>query len=258
MSTRKRAWEWVFVGALCCYGLVLGGWLLRQPMPPLQDYLEWVYQGWIGARLALHDARVTQSFQFVRVPVPNELSQFVLGLMELVVRPVAAARVFVVGLLLGSMVICWKAAKRLSPEHFGAIFVVLFFCFFANTNFWNGYINYQLSMMLLLAFLLMQERLNAVWVGVFGTALFFCHASTFLAFVLLGRVHCGAGQEQAVMDSGAGAGAGADGLVRPAQTSAACRKGSGGAAVPRTPSAPGIQGLYLHEDWPVSKFDRKR
>jgi hypothetical protein len=38
---------------------------------------------------------------------------------------------------------------------------------------------------LFLAFLLLKDRLNTVWVALFGIAIFFCHASTFLAFVLL-------------------------------------------------------------------------
>jgi hypothetical protein len=112
MRTEKWSLSPILPLAFLGYLMVLTVWLLRQPIPSLQDYQEWVYQGWIGAHLLHGDQLVSSMFRFAPYPVPNEFSQIVLALLTLCVGFSLGSKLFLTLLLAISGYLCWLAGKK--------------------------------------------------------------------------------------------------------------------------------------------------
>ncbi|TDH63897.1 hypothetical protein E2C06_03415 [Dankookia rubra] len=165
--------------------LAISAALVFAPYPPLQDFAEWAYQGALLARMIL--GLGTPEVSLVTHPVPNSLAQALLGLLSLVLPATLAARVFLLGLLGAGLSVALALARQRQPAAGGAFAVVLLVSVFGNTPFWNGYVNYQLALLLLAAwFVLPPARRAEAWpiVG-FGLLIFFSHAAVFAAFCVL-------------------------------------------------------------------------
>src|SRR5437016_4332685 len=65
-------------------------WLYR--FPPLQDYPDWMYQGWVFSRLLSADA--PKGYAMANFPVPNSTGTVVMGLFGLVLSPEIAGKIF--------------------------------------------------------------------------------------------------------------------------------------------------------------------
>jgi len=167
------------------YAALLIAWLVLQPIPPLQDYEDWVYQGWVGAQMLSGQPAVIAHYAPVHHPVPNAASQMALTLLTAVAGPFVAAKLFIATLLAAFAAVCSTGCRKLRVGNHGALALVLFLVFAADSAFWDGYVNYQLSLLVLFCYLLLRDRLSPLSVGAFGILLFACHASTFFAFVLL-------------------------------------------------------------------------
>lgn len=183
--------RWQPTGALAIgsllYVAVLALWFCSQPMPALQDFQEWVFQGWAMARLVQGDASVHAQFAASFFPVPNLLSQCVLTALSLVAGPFLAAKVLIGAYCLGATWICWAAARRFTPQFVPSTFALLLALTAFNSCFWHGYINYQIGLMLILLFL---ERTDArrpspIFVLGYSALLYACHGSMLIVFVLL-------------------------------------------------------------------------
>jgi hypothetical protein len=181
----RRAIDALFAFLLFAYASLLLVWLAIQPLPPLQDYEDWVYQGWVGAGLLMRQPSVWAKFAIVHYPVPNSASQVLLAVLTSAVGPLLSAKVFIGLLLVGFAVVCYLSALRWKMDSPGVSAFILFVLFGVNAMFWDGYVNYQLSILVFFCFLLLRKRSSAAWILVTGLVLFFCHASTFFAFVLL-------------------------------------------------------------------------
>ncbi len=169
------------------YVAVLTGWLVSQPLPPLQDFGEWVFQGWAMLGLLRGDAATHAQFAVAWFPVPNLLTQWLLVGASALIGPFLAAKVLVALYCVGAAGVCALAARRFRPEAWGETFVVLLALAAFNSCFWHGYANYQLGVVLFLLFLERTAgRPISAWV-VGGWALLFyaCHGSVLIAFVLL-------------------------------------------------------------------------
>ena len=160
-------------------------WLLLKPLPPLQDLPIWAYQGWLGAQLLTGHAAALRLFVPVHYPVPNMFAQVVLSALSVLVGPLLASKLLILLLLGSAVAVCLLAARTLTPARAGQTALVLLLLLGINSSFWDGYINYQFSIVLLLAYLLLRERTASWGIGFTGLLLFTCHASTFAAFVLL-------------------------------------------------------------------------
>ena len=161
--------------------------LVLAPYPPLQDFAEWAYQGALLARLALPWDLPGAEVWLVAHPVPNSLAQALLGLLSLLLPATLAARVFLLGLLGAGLAVALALARQRQPAAAGAFAVVLLVSVFCNATFWNGYVNYQLALLLFAAwFLLPPARRAEAWpILGFGLAIFFSHAAVFVAFGVL-------------------------------------------------------------------------
>ena len=183
MFERVRRLGTPFLLCMAAYAFLLATWLAAQPLPPLQDYMDWVYQGWVGAQWLHGFSPVRQQFAPVPYPVPNAASQVLLAGVTGAVGALLASKIVIALLLAAFAVVCMVASARFRWA--GPAALVLFLCFGANSTFWDGYVNYQLSLLVFLCFLPVFDRLSGAAVAFLGTLLFFCHATTFFAFVML-------------------------------------------------------------------------
>ncbi|MFP6556767.1 hypothetical protein WJ542_00285 [Paraburkholderia sp. B3] len=154
------------------------------PYVPLQDYNEWVYQGFVAEQLLR--GHLTSQFVFATFPVPNSAAQALLCLLNFVVSPLLAARVVASLYVIAAITLAWRIAEKTSPAQQIGYFFVLLVCVYFNTPFWNGYINYQIGILLLSAWLLLDPKTRAkpLWVLVFTLGAFFTHAAIWAAILL--------------------------------------------------------------------------
>ncbi len=160
-------------------------WIVTKPLPPLQDFPVWAYQGWLTAHLLHEPPPSGAPFMLVHYPVPNMFCQILLAGLNSIVGPLAAARL-TIALLIGSAIaVCLLAARRFDASRSGLLALLLVGIAATNTMFWNGYVNFEFSVVILLGYLVIRERATPLWVAVTGLLLFICHPSSFAAFVLL-------------------------------------------------------------------------
>jgi hypothetical protein len=169
--------------------LAIAAALVLAPYPPLQDFAEWAYQGALLARLALASPGGLPGAEvwLVAHPVPNSLAQALLGLLSLLLPTTLAARVFLLGLLGAGLAVALALARQRQPAAAGAFAVVLLVSVFCNATFWNGYVNYQLALLLFAAWFLLPpaRRAEAGPILGYGLAIFLSHATVFAAFGVL-------------------------------------------------------------------------
>lgn len=196
MTEAAKEWSWrsrARVEPLLWWGggllLVLTSlaWLLPWPYPPLQDFVEWIYQGSLFAGLLSGDKAVTSAFTVVGYPIPNSISQIGMGLMMLVWPPMAVGRMWLCLYLASFVTVGWFAMRKLRADVGAAMFVVLLGAAALNACFWSGYINFQIAVLLLAAFFVVHElygKRSAWLIALFGVGIFFAHAAIFAAFVM--------------------------------------------------------------------------
>lgn len=168
--------------------------LLLAPSPYLQDFPEWLYQGFILAMKLVEPERVSR-FILAPYPVPNSLAPFALALLCLLFEPILAGRLFLLLLLLGWWLVLRAFVRRHLPGHQSpSLFALLVAVVALASYFWYGFIGYQLGLLLWFAFLTWGRReRSALWLGLFGIAIFFSHAMVFLTWGLvmgLWALHC--------------------------------------------------------------------
>ena len=177
------------------YAGVLSFWFVAQPMPALQDFQEWVFQGFAMLEVLRHDPRFTSQFALASFPVPNMLSQLLLEGVSWIAGPFIAAKLLISAYCAGAVWICWRAARRFAAASPVALFILLLAVVGFNSCFWHGYINYQIALLLMLLYLELSEgrslklteskRLDPATIFCFSILLYCCHASVFVAFLLL-------------------------------------------------------------------------
>ncbi|HEY0758408.1 MAG TPA: hypothetical protein VGD59_04030 [Acidisarcina sp.] len=178
-----------YVLAFCSamYAVVLLAWFSLQPVPALQDFLEWVFQSWAFGRLLAGDPAYSVHFSLVHYPVPNMFAQLFMAGVSAFASPFVAAKIFIACYICFGALVCYRLARRFAPNAAVPAFVLLLGLAVFNACFWHGYVNYQISLLLILFYvdLTAETRPTVPLVFVFGLLLFCCHASMFAAFGLL-------------------------------------------------------------------------
>ena len=160
---------------------------LRGAMPPLQDFNEWIYQGWLVGQLLRGE---DLPFGLKPWPVPNAAAQALLGLLNLPLGPRAAGLAYLTLYLAG---MTWLAAAiaRAQGRFDPATFLLALLIGGINSPYWDGYANSQLGTALYLVHVLRQRRgpTPVAWDLAMGLALFFCHAVLLAVFALHTALH---------------------------------------------------------------------
>jgi hypothetical protein len=184
--------HWFFyavVGAVTCIAF---------QCPPLADYIEWMYQGYVVKHLVSGGASVP--FYLRNYPVPYAASQLLLGGLDVFIGPVAAGQALVLLYLCLGAWFSLSFARRYELSL--SLALPLLACtIVVNSSFWSGYINYQLGLLALLAYLSLPRALDidARAVLLFGLLAFLCHAFILLALGLLVGIKAFARGRRAVL-----------------------------------------------------------
>lgn len=160
---------------------------LRGAMPPLQDFNEWTYQGWLVGQI-LRGADIP--FGLKPWPVPNAAVQLILGGLNLPLGPRAAGLAYLT-LYLAGMTWLATAIARAQGRFDPATFLLALLIGGINSPYWDGYANSQLGTALYLVHVLRQRRgpTRPAWDIAMGLALFFCHAVLLAVFALHTVLH---------------------------------------------------------------------
>jgi len=141
-----------------------------------------MYQGHIVySLLSGENPSLNMLYEWVPVPVPNTISQLVIGLLNFTVSPVMAGQIWLAVYLLLAIVSGYLASK--DHVHAGSVFWLFTVTIAFGPGFWNGYINFQFGLLLFALFVAVGLRRSLAWVFVFSVLIYFSHASVFAGFV---------------------------------------------------------------------------
>jgi len=175
---------WLLAGL----GLVLVGLVLSLPALYLVDLPAWVYQGALF-RAETADASATP-WSLVTHPVPNTLATLLPAMLLSVVGPIWTGKILATGLLAAGFGAAWALARAVSPDDASSTWAraaVLVACVVVSSSFWNGYVGYQIGVVLAMALgalWLCRGHLSAPAILIGSVVLFFAHAIPFALVVL--------------------------------------------------------------------------
>lgn len=147
----------VAFAVLCAtYIAIVVIWVVFSNFPQLQDYPNWIYQGYLLSMKLTGVPEVSHAIGIVPYPVPNSTTQLLISGLCLLVPPIFAGKiviVFYIGLALYTVYLIsrtqvggWKTA------------FLLIFLLTLNGTFWNGYINYQFAVCGFVLYFVMTNR----------------------------------------------------------------------------------------------------
>lgn len=176
-------------GAL--YGVAaaaLVGLVLAVPALYLVDLPAWVYSGAL-LRAELADATSTP-WHLAAWPVPNTLATLSPALVLGALGPEATGRALAAALLAAGFAAAWALGRAAAPDEpadAAARACVAAACLVASASFWNGYLGFQIGVVLALALAARwrrRGRLSPAGVLVASLALFLAHAVPFAVAAL--------------------------------------------------------------------------
>ena len=144
-------------------------------VPPLQDYSDWTYQGYLLHRLLTFAPAPAIIKPW---PVPNSISEVALALLDFGLSPIGAARALIVLYLLAACIVMARASRDRQGRADGAKFVLLICIGVVHAPFWTGEINYQIGLLLFTLYVVLcrgGRDPSPIFIGVYAVLLFFCH-----------------------------------------------------------------------------------
>jgi hypothetical protein len=140
-----------------------------------------MYQGHV-LRSLLATGQSDAPFALTHYPVPYFASQALLAGLGALFGPIHAGRVLIAGyLVLGA----WLSVRFVRSHRLRPLLGLLLLdtSIVVSSSFWNGYINYQLGMLVLLGYLALPGRkaLHPLLVALFSLLAFACHAMALVA-----------------------------------------------------------------------------
>ncbi len=200
MLSPKHSVQWILSIASLLFVAIVGYFLLvAQPFPMLHDYPEWMYQGNIAYSLLVdQEGDLATLFEWVPQPVPNALSQIAIAVLNFLVSPVMAGKIWLAVYLLLAAVTAvlvgryhrqtvdqtiGPATSKTHHQHGGIVAFLFVVTIVFGPGFWNGYINFQFGLILFALFVATNARQSILAVLVFSLLLYFSHASVFAGFI---------------------------------------------------------------------------
>jgi hypothetical protein len=149
---------------------------------PLQDYPNWLYQGFLFKEYLVHGQMLNGFFHFYSYIPPNAISTIFIGCLSVVLSPFIAGKIF---LFVAALLLYFGAESYLSlfiknrPIFNSCIAFYLVF----NLNFLMGFINYSFGMgfaLLILSYLVRNElSVNRISFSMLLVMLYLSHFSAF-------------------------------------------------------------------------------
>lgn len=155
--------------------------------PPLADYVEWIYQSYILTNLL---QGVSNTNFYVRdYPVPYVASQLMMAALNNFTGPIWSAKIVI---LIYLALAAWLSKKFIARHGLDPqiTYPLILCCIVCNSSFWSGYINYQLGLLTILAYLGLPEKSQSkMWINAFfSLAVFCCHGFCLMAFFIIAGI----------------------------------------------------------------------
>jgi hypothetical protein len=144
-------------------------------LPPLQDYGDWTYQGYLLNRLL---TSLSAPAMIKPWPVPNSVSEGLLAVLGFAFNPIAAARALIVLYLLSACAVMARAGRDHEGSIDGIKFLLLICIGVVHAPFWTGEINYQIGLMLFVLYVVLcrgNREPGPLFSGAYAVLMFFCH-----------------------------------------------------------------------------------
>jgi hypothetical protein len=153
------------------------------PYAPLEDFPEWIYQGYVFNKLA--EGTPSALFEIKHYPVPYALLQLIVSGALLIASPMTASRIVLALYAIISLFAVHRVIARYRIEPLIG-WPVLICVVVLNAPFWNGYMGYQSGLIVLLLYLSLPSasRTDPKWVVCFSLLAFFAHGWAFVAFLV--------------------------------------------------------------------------
>jgi hypothetical protein len=177
---KKNRRNWIFLDLF--FITLLAAYIFGFQYLPLQDYPNWLYQGFIFKEYVF-DANSFHGYFHLRPYLPpNAISTILIGVLSVVVSPFAAGKVF----LFATTLLLYTGAKSYLSYFVGqqkiVISCIAFYLIF-NENFLMGFINYGfgfgLALVVMSYFLRKGLQVNRLIAGVFFLLLYLSHFAAF-------------------------------------------------------------------------------
>lgn len=144
-------------------------------VPPLQDYGDWTYQGYLLHRILT----LAPAPAIIKLwPVPNSITEIALAMLGFVLGPIAAAKAWIAIYLLVAFTVMAFASRDREGRIDGMKLLLLIGLAVAHAPFWTGEINYQVGLLLFVLYVVLCSRdrdPGLVFFGLYAVAMFFCH-----------------------------------------------------------------------------------
>jgi hypothetical protein len=164
---------------------LIGLYFLVFTYPPFQDYPNLLYQGFVFNEYAFHGNAFGGYFQLYPYVPPNAISTVVLGLMDLILDPFIAGKIYLIilGVALYSAIV--QYLKFHSKSRTAFISISAFYLTF-NLHFISAYLNFETGLaFILLAIVFIRKKgyeSNIIALALVMIIAYLCH---FLALILL-------------------------------------------------------------------------
>ncbi len=144
-------------------------------LPPLQDYGDWIYQGFLLKCLVMGKTSVVGLKHW---PVPNVFSQIALAGLMVWLTPIVASRVFISLYLVVSGWVSWRISRVPGAKVDGVTWMLLVCVGIVHAPFWAGEINYQIGLCFLLLYVKLddEEPRSPAYDCAYALLLYACHA----------------------------------------------------------------------------------
>lgn len=181
----RGAWLY-FAVVMLAYAVVI---LTAAAPSPFIDFPDWVYQGVLFHHVLV--GHPVAGYVLKHYPVPNSTTTVALGMLDLVLPWVWAAKLWACFYLALAGFSSWMLARALDIDDWRLV-VVLPGVVFLNLNFWLGQISIEIGICLLMLLLAMLLReVGTGWIAAMLVLLFFTHMEACAAGVLLFALWCG-------------------------------------------------------------------
>jgi hypothetical protein len=186
-SASERALTWGLGGAFALSVLAQTACALGSANLYLQDLPEWVYQSVLTARYLAGDPAVAAAYRLAPYPIPNSLFQLLHAALAVPLGPTGATKAILVLYTAGFLGLAGWATARFGAEERVERTILAAKLVFFGASFWLGNLNFQLGLLLLATYAVLEQREGrgrAGWTLLFGGVIFFAHAIVFGLFGL--------------------------------------------------------------------------
>lgn len=167
--------------------LIVTKFIWAQRFLPLQDYPDWLYQGYIFSEIL--KGNMTSNYHIIYYPVPNSISTLIIGIFNYFLNPEASGKLFLTLSLINFIFGSVYLINSLDKKEFSFLCYIPFI-YSLNYFFLQGYLNYFFSigiLFLAVGYLLRRKEradLKSIWIILgFSFIAFWSHAITYSIWV---------------------------------------------------------------------------